>query len=51
MPGSEDEAPGLIDDYLSAERAAAEEAARSAGGELAEVLTGAPTGAPVAHGD
>jgi integrase len=41
MPGSEAEAVGLLDAYLSAQRERAEEAARSAG----SVLTGAPTGA------
>jgi Phage integrase family len=49
MPGGEDEAAGLIDDYMSAERERAEETARAAGGELAEVLTGTPAGAPVRH--
>lgn len=41
MPGSEAEAAGLLDAYLSAQRECDEEAARAAGG----VLTGAPTGA------
>jgi integrase len=41
MPGSEAEAAGLLDAYLSAQRERAEEAARTAGG----LLTGAPTGA------
>jgi hypothetical protein len=41
MTGSEAEAAGLLDAYLSAQRERAEEAARSAGA----VLTGAPTGA------
>jgi integrase len=41
MPGSEAEAAGLLDAYLSAQRERAEEAARAAGA----VLTGAPTGA------
>ena len=41
MPGSEAEAAGLLDVYLTAESKRAEEAARGAGG----VLTGAPTGA------
>lgn len=47
MPGSETEAATLLDDYLAAQRKRDEEAARSAGA----VLTGAPTGALVAHGD
>ena len=47
MPGSEAEAAGLLDVYLTAESKRAEEAARGAGG----VLTGAPTGAPLAHRD
>jgi integrase len=46
MPGSEDEAANLLDAYLNAQQDQAEAAARAAGGELAEVLTGAP----VAHG-
>jgi integrase len=46
MPGSEDEAAGLLDDYLTVQREQAEDAARAAGG----VATGAPAGAPVAHG-
>jgi hypothetical protein len=41
MPGSEAEAAGLLDAYLSAQRERTEEAARAAGA----VLTGAPTGA------
>ena len=45
MPGSEEEAAALLDTYLSAQRERAEEKARAAGGEL----TGAPTGAPLAH--
>ena len=48
MPGSEDEAATLLDAYLDAQQERAEEAARAAGGELADVLTGAPSGAPVA---
>jgi hypothetical protein len=35
MPGSEAEASGLLDAYLSAQRERAEEAARSAGAVLA----------------
>lgn len=46
MPGSEAEAAGLLDAYLDVERKRNEEAARTAG----VVLTGAPTGAPLAHG-
>jgi hypothetical protein len=45
-PGSEDEAAGLLDAYLEAQRDRAEEAARAAGAPA----TGAWTGAPVAHG-
>jgi hypothetical protein len=45
MPGSEDEAAGLLDAYLTAQRERAEDAARAAGA----VATGARTGAPVAH--
>jgi integrase len=45
MPGSEEEAAWMLDAYLTAQRKRAEEAARVAGG----VLTGAPTGARVAH--
>ena len=41
MPGSEDEAAGLLDTYLEAQRQRAEEAARAAGAELTE--------APLAH--
>ena len=47
MPGSEAEAAGLLDTYLDVQRDRAVEAARGAGG----VLTGAPTGAPVAADD
>jgi integrase len=36
MPGSEEEAAGLLDDYLATQRKRAENAARAAGG----VLTG-----------
>ena len=46
MPGSEEEAAGLLDVYLGARRQRAEEAARGAGGEL----TGASTGAQLAGG-
>jgi integrase len=45
MPGSEDEAAGLLDAYLTAQRERAEDTARAAGGEHGECLTGAPTGA------
>jgi integrase len=41
MPGTEAEAAGLLDSYLTAERERNEDAARAADGEL----TGAPTGA------
>lgn len=50
MPGSEDEAANLLDAYLEVQRQRAEEVARAAGAELTEALTGAPPGAPVAHG-
>jgi hypothetical protein len=43
MPGSEEEAAGLLDSYLDAQRERAEDAARAAGA----VATGARTGAPV----
>jgi integrase len=43
MPGSEGEAAGLLDTYLTAQRERAEGAARAAGGEL----TGAQSGAPL----
>jgi integrase len=45
MPGSEEEAAGLLDAYLDAQRERGEERARSAGG----VLTGTQTGTPLAH--
>jgi hypothetical protein len=45
MPGSEDEAAGLIDSYLNAQRERAEEAARAAGGVHGERLSGARAGA------
>lgn len=45
MPGSEEEAAGLLDAYLDAQRERAEEAARGAGG----VLTGELTGEQVAN--
>jgi integrase len=51
MPGSEDEAANLLDAYLDAQQERAEAAARAAGAELTDVLTGAPTGARVARGD
>jgi integrase len=50
MPGSEDEAAGLLDAYLVAQRRRAEEAARAAGAGGDRSATGAFTGAPVAHG-
>jgi integrase len=43
MPGSEEEAAGLLDTYLAAQRGRAEDAAREAGAEL----TGAQSGAPL----
>jgi hypothetical protein len=42
MPGSEDEAAGLLDTYLSAQRERAEELARVAGGVLSGERTGEP---------
>jgi hypothetical protein len=45
MPGSEDEAAKLLNTYLAAQRERAEDAARSAG----EGLTGAQSGARLAH--
>jgi hypothetical protein len=51
MPGSESEAAGLLDAYLAAQRRRDEEDARAAGGVQDLCLTGAPTGARVAHGD
>jgi integrase len=45
MPGSEDEAAALLDTYLASQLEDADAAARSAD----EMLTGAPTGAPLAH--
>jgi integrase len=45
MPGSEAEAATLLDTYLSAQHERAEESGRAVGG----VLTGAPTGAPLAR--
>jgi hypothetical protein len=50
MPGSEDEAAGLLDAYLDAQRERAEDAARAAGGEDGERLTGAP-GTQLAHAE
>jgi hypothetical protein len=41
------EAAILLDAYLDAQQERAQEAARAAGGQLADLLTGAP----VAHGD
>ena len=45
MPGSEEEAAGLLDSYLNVQRGRVEEAARGAGSEL----TGAHTGAQLRH--
>jgi hypothetical protein len=45
MPGSEEEAAGLLDAYLDTQHERADEAARRAG----DSLTGAQTGARVAH--
>jgi hypothetical protein len=45
IPGSEDEAAALLDTYLASQLGDADAAARSADG----MLTGAPTGAPLAH--
>ncbi|MEK6273440.1 MAG: tyrosine-type recombinase/integrase [Actinomycetota bacterium] len=44
MPGSEEEAAGLLDVYLTAQRERAEEAARGAGGELTGAQSGAQLG-------
>jgi integrase len=44
MPGSDDEAAGMLDAYLDAQRERAEEAARSAGARLAGEQTGEPVG-------
>ena len=41
MPGSEEEAAGMLNAYLDVQRERAEERARGAGSDL----TGAPTGA------
>jgi hypothetical protein len=41
MPGSEAEAAGLLDSYLTAERKRAEEKARKAGDELSGAQSGA----------
>jgi integrase len=46
MPGSEEEAAGMLDTYLAAQRERAEDAARAAGSGL----TGAQTGAQVGGG-
>jgi integrase len=46
MPGSEDEAAGLLDSYLAAQLDGADDAARAAGDQL----TGAQTGAQVGGG-
>jgi hypothetical protein len=46
MPGSEEEAAGLLDAYLTAQRELAEDAARSA----EPVATGAQTGAQQTEG-
>ena len=39
MPGSEEEAAGLLDSYLAEQRERAEAVARGAGGEPVEALT------------
>jgi hypothetical protein len=44
MPGSEEEAAGLLDAYLAAQRDRAKEAARSAGTVQNEVLSGELSG-------
>jgi integrase len=49
MPGSEDEAAGLLDAYLDAQRERAEEAARAAGGVRSESLTGEQSGESLGH--
>jgi len=43
MPGSEAEAAGLLDAYLSAQRERAEDTARGADGDLRGAFTGALT--------
>jgi hypothetical protein len=50
MPGSEDEAASLLNAYLTAQRARAEEAARSADPVLNDGLTGEQTGEQLANG-
>ncbi|HEY6652886.1 MAG TPA: hypothetical protein VI028_02045 [Solirubrobacterales bacterium] len=47
MPGSEEEAAGLLDSYLEGQRESAEEVARGAGAGL----TGELTGEQVANGN
>jgi hypothetical protein len=44
MPGSEDEAAGMLDAYLDVQRERAEEAARSAGARLTGEQSGKPVG-------
>ena len=44
MPGSEEEAAGMLETYLQAQRGRAEEAARCAGGELRGASSGALQG-------
>jgi hypothetical protein len=41
MPGSEEQAAGLLDAYLDAERVRAEQAARAAGSEPVETVADA----------
>jgi hypothetical protein len=41
MPGSEEEAAGLLDDYLAAQREPAEERARGAGAGTAAAVSNA----------
>ena len=49
MPGSEEEAAGLLDGYLGAQRTSADEAARGAGGVHDECLTGEQSGEQLAN--
>jgi hypothetical protein len=46
MPGSEDEAAGMLDVYLTAQRERAEKAARQAGDELTGAQEVVGTGTP-----
>ena len=50
MPGSEEEAAGLLDTYLDAEQQRAEDAARSADAVQNECRTGEQSGEQLANG-